>query len=127
MSIERIAIAVGVILAVLIAVRVGSYLLKRRHIGDRIAASGIPTILYFTTEDCAQCRAYQQPALEALQKIVGNLMVRKLDAVREKAMASRFNVMTVPSTVVVSADGTVQAVNYGLATTETLRRQLVSA
>ena len=127
MSIERLAIALGIMLAVLLAVRLGSYLLKRRHVGDRIATSGVPTILYFTTDDCAQCRAYQQPALDALQQFDGNVLVRKLDAVREKVMASRFNVMTVPSTVVVGADGTVQAVNYGLATTETLRRQLVSA
>lgn len=81
-----------------------------------------PTVLYFWSADCYQCRAAQAPTLEKL-KAEAAVHVVAVDAVAERSLADRFGVLTVPTTVVIAPDGGVRAVNHGFAPLATLRRQ----
>ena len=87
------------------------------------AAGEVPDILYFTGENCTVCRTHQEPALAKL----GPVRVDKVDAIAERELADRFQVYTLPTTVVMSAEGRALHVNYGYAPAQKLDRQLAEA
>ncbi|MGH2584008.1 MAG: hypothetical protein ACRDJE_03770, partial [Dehalococcoidia bacterium] len=88
-------------------------------------STGIARILYFTAERCVQCRLRQEPALRDLTAAApAPLRVEVLDAVRDRALAARYRILTAPSTVVVGADGRVAAINHGFAPAERIASQL---
>ncbi len=82
-----------------------------------------PYILYFTGASCSVCRTHQEPALARL----GDVRVDKVDAVAERTLADQFHVYTLPTTVVMAADGRALHVNYGFAPAPKLERQLAEA
>ena len=82
-----------------------------------------PYIIYFTGESCAVCRTHQEPALARL----GEVRIDKIDAVADRALADRFHVYTLPTTVVMASDGRALHVNYGYAPAPKLERQLAEA
>jgi hypothetical protein len=82
-----------------------------------------PYILYFTGEGCTVCRTHQEPALARL----AGVRVDKVDALADRALADRFHVYTLPTTVVMSSQGTALNVNYGYAAANKLERQLAEA
>lgn len=86
------------------------------------AGRGEPYVLYFSGPNCTICRTHQEPALSRLDGV----SVEKVDAVERSDLAQQFHVYTVPTTVVIGADGKPQAVNYGYAPAEKLRRQLAA-
>ncbi|MBI3287618.1 MAG: thioredoxin family protein [Chloroflexi bacterium] len=87
-----------------------------------------PTILYFTGAGCTQCHARQTPALEELRKdLAGQVNIVEIDALARRDLAGRFRVLTLPTTVVITDDSSVKAINHGFASTETLRAQLQQA
>lgn len=55
------------------------------------------------------------------------MRIDKVDAVAERTLADRFHVYTLPTTVVMSAEGRAVHVNYGYAAAKKLERQLVEA
>jgi thioredoxin-like negative regulator of GroEL len=98
--------------------------------GRRLVAEGVgstpssePYILYFTGDSCTVCKTHQEPALARLDGV----RVDRVDAVRERELADRFHVYTLPTTVVVAADGRPLHVNYGYAPATKLERQLAEA
>ena len=91
--------------------------------GPQGEAAGRPYVLYFSGPHCSICRTHQEPALKAL----GDVEVRKVDAIEERALADRYHVYTLPTTVVVGADGRPLHVNYGYAPATKLRTQLAGA
>ena len=96
---------------------------RLRSAGATAAPSSEPYILYFTGDGCTVCRTHQEPALAKL----GGVRVDKVDALAERTLADRFHVYTLPTTVVLSADGHPLHVNYGYATAPKLERQLAEA
>lgn len=82
-----------------------------------------PYILYFTGDSCTVCRTHQEPALARL----ADVRIDKVDAVNERTLADRFHVYTLPTTVVIGADGRPLHVNYGYAPAPKLERQLAEA
>ena len=82
-----------------------------------------PTVLYFWSHDCHQCRTAQAPALDRLAA-EGGAHVVPIDAVAERALADRFGVLTVPTTIVLDPSGEVRAVNHGFAPLPKLRAQV---
>ena len=82
-----------------------------------------PYILYFTGDSCTVCKTHQEPALARL----GGVRIDRVDAVAERSLADRFHVYTLPTTVVMAADGHALHVNYGYATAPKLERQLAEA
>jgi thioredoxin-like negative regulator of GroEL len=90
-------------------------------------SQGKPTILFFTAPYCTVCRYRQKPALEDLGgRLNGTLRILEIDASVDRAMAHRYGVWSLPTTVVVAPDGRVGAVNYGFAPAEQLRAQVES-
>ncbi|HEY8864853.1 MAG TPA: thioredoxin family protein [Candidatus Dormibacteraeota bacterium] len=96
---------------------------RARSVGAVAAPSSEPYILYFTGDGCTVCRTHQEPALAKL----GSVRVEKVDAIAERALADRFHVYTLPTTVVMSRDGAALHVNYGYAPAPKLERQLAEA
>ncbi|MGH7763243.1 MAG: hypothetical protein ACREOM_02360 [Candidatus Dormibacteraceae bacterium] len=118
--------AVGVVvLAAACLEIVRSQVARRRAIGATATAAPAsdPYILYFTGEGCTVCRTHQEPALARL----GPVRVDRVDAVADRTLADRFHVYTLPTTVVMSAEGRALHVNYGYAPAPKLERQLVAA
>jgi thioredoxin-like negative regulator of GroEL len=130
---ERLAL-LGLLLSGLaglwVAVAAGARYRRWRRV-DRMRnpelSQGKTTVLFFTGEHCSVCHFRQKPALEILKSSHnGDLRVVELDAVQENALARRFGVLSLPSTVVLAADGTVGAVNYGFAPSDQLNAQVAS-
>ena len=119
--------ALAVVGAVVLAAA-GLEVWRSRHARTRalgvVAAPAVdPYIVYFTGENCSVCRTHQEPALS---KLVG-VRIDKVDAVAERELADRFHVYTLPTTVVMSAEGRSLHVNYGYAPANKLERQLADA
>jgi thioredoxin-like negative regulator of GroEL len=96
---------------------------QRLTAGATATPAAEPYILYFTGESCTVCRTHQEPALARL----GDVRVEKVDAVADRALADKFHVYTLPTTVVMAADGRALNVNYGYAPAPKLERQLAEA
>lgn len=111
-----------------LVVRAGASVRRRRVIGSRREpglSQGRPTLLFFTGEQCSICKYRQAPAIELVKRdLAGPLRVVELDAAREEALVRRFNVLSLPTTVLLAPDGRVGAVNYGFAPGEQLRAQI---
>ena len=125
MSPQLWALAVA---AIVVAVVAGLETLRARRArrlaaGATTAPSSDPYILYFTGESCTVCRTHQEPALARLDGV----RIDRVDAVEDRDLADRFHVYTLPTTVVMGADGQALHVNYGYAPATKLQRQLVDA
>ena len=135
--IERLLIVAGVLLASLVAyLLVRGYLaLRRRRLLEIGLAPTVsrsagekdadrPTIVYFSTAACGRCRD-QARALEDLDaSLFGQVQVRKVDALAEPGLAAAYDVLTVPTTVVLDGAARPRAVNYGYAPASKLEAQL---
>jgi thioredoxin-like negative regulator of GroEL len=118
-----VAAAGAVVLAAVGLERWRSRRAQGRSIGVAAGQSAEPYILYFTGDNCSVCRTHQEPALS---KLLG-VRIDKVDAIAERELADRFHVYTLPTTVVMSAEGRSLHVNYGYAPANKLERQLVEA
>ena len=83
-------------------------------------------LLYFTTEQCVQCRFQQAPILAQLAAQV-DVAIHKLDAIEQEALARFYGIMTVPTTVVLDRELRPVAVNHGVAPLPQLRAQVERA
>ncbi len=87
--------------------------------------SGVPVILYFTTPECAPCKTIQRPALQRLQERLGSgLQVVEVNAAERPDLASRWGVLSVPTTFIIDAQGQLRHVNHGATRAEKLMKQL---
>ena len=87
-----------------------------------------PTLLYFSSPDCAPCILQQSPNLASLREALGDCVnFQEYDAVAHPDLARRYRVLTVPTTVVITPNGDVAAVNYGVTQADKLHRQLEAA
>jgi thioredoxin-like negative regulator of GroEL len=121
--------AVGVLLLVALALRAGQERQRRHLVGNVVDAEvDGPAILFFSGAACTICHTAQRPALDRLAPALdGRVAVREIDVAEEPSLAQRFKVMSLPTTVVVDADGRARAVNAGFAPAPVLQRQLVEA
>jgi hypothetical protein len=83
-----------------------------------------PYILYFTGDGCTVCKTHQEPALARLG---AGVRVDRVDALVQRELAERFQVYTLPTTVVMAPDGKALHVNYGYTPAPKLERQLMEA
>ena len=118
-----LAVAGAVVLAAACLELYRSRRARRLSAGATSTPSTEPYILYFTGDSCTVCRTHQEPALAKLASV----RVDRVDAVAERALADRFHVYTLPTTVVMAADGHALHVNYGYAPAPKLARQLADA
>ena len=128
-SFLRLVWAVGII-----ASGLGIYWLATRAIlararsasrGVNIFAAGSPSILYFTTPDCVPCITVQRPALEKVKTALGEqFQVVEVNAYEQPDMAKKWGVLSVPTTIILDANGNPHHVNFGATAAEKLLKQL---
>ena len=128
MSLDRL-LALGVvalgIAAAWMGLRWNFRQIARRGAGDLVQDGGFPVVLAFSTADCVPCKTVQKPALDELRgRFRDQVQVREVDATIEPALARRLGILTVPSTVVIDAQGAIMAVNQGPVGWEKLAGQL---
>jgi len=90
---------------------------------SELLQSDQPTVLYFTTAECSQCRFRQSPILDQIEQQFG-IHVVTVDAADQPEIAAFYGVMTVPSTVLLDRERRAVAINHGLATAPRLQQQL---
>jgi thioredoxin-like negative regulator of GroEL len=101
-----------------------------RHVErDPLLASAnlmLPTVVYFTTPECAPCRLQQSPIFEQLQAESGlfGLQVVRVDATQNPEAARRWRVFSVPTTFVLDSHGQPRFVHNGVVDAQTLKREL---
>jgi thioredoxin-like negative regulator of GroEL len=121
--------AVALIALAAVALRAGQAS-QRRHLLGQVVEPDVqgPAILFFSGAACTICHTAQRPALDRLAPALdGRVAVHEVDVAEDPALAQRFHVMSLPTTVVVDAEGRARAVNAGFAPTPVLERQLVEA
>jgi thiol-disulfide isomerase/thioredoxin len=83
------------------------------------------TLVYFTTPTCAPCKTVQRPAIQKLTQTLGSaLHVIEIDTTERPDLASRWGVMSVPTTFVIDPNGKLRHVNHGVTRAEQLLIQL---
>lgn len=130
--IERLVLASVLLVLGFVAYKV----LRHYHIHKTTATSlhdpilsdlkqGVPAVVYFTTPGCIPCVTQQQPALNRLQTQLGEgVQVIKIDASENSEVADRWGVFSAPTTFILDHQKKVREVNYGVADTPKLIRQL---
>lgn len=89
---------------------------------------GAFVLVYFTTPSCAPCKSVQRPAINKLSEILGeSLQVLEIDASQKPEVASRWGVLSVPTTFVIDPLGHVKHVNHGVTRADKLLMQIHSA
>jgi thioredoxin 1 len=101
----------------------------RRKVAQSIkpveAAPGVPTLLYFSADYCAPCQLQQTPIVDKLAAELGeSVVVKKYDVTEHPELASRYQVLTLPTTIVLNREGQVAHLNYGVASQAKLEAQL---
>lgn len=134
---QRIDISFIVFLSMYAGVRLftktqGHRLRKRGNGAGRDSGlqPGHPRLLYFWTEECAPCRAQEREINQARKRLEVSgvhLAVDKLNAHSEKLFTERFNIMTVPTTVVLDPNGAVVGWNPGLTRASRLINQVAKS
>jgi hypothetical protein len=135
--IERVfmlLILAGVVALLLVAGRAVIAAKRRRALAAEPLASaatgdeaGRVRLLAFSTPHCQQCHLLQKPALEDVVGRNSAVEIVPIDALEQPELAARYGILTVPSTVVLTADGRAAAVNYGYAPAKVLLEQIGAA
>ena len=125
------------ILIILLALGYVAYRIFTKHQLQKASASittdaifetaeiGIPTIVYFTTPNCVICKTTQQPALQRLKTQLGQgVQIIQIDAYEQPDAASRWGVMSAPTTFVLDKDLQPRVVNNGVVDEKLLTQQL---
>ncbi len=125
---ERIIILGFVLTLLTILVKKISYtkIILNKNLPDNldIPDSELPTVLYFWTEQCVQCKSSQKPALQRLQRNRGRFNLVDINAFEKEDIVSSFKIRTVPSTVIISRDKKPVFVNNGFRSEKELIEQL---
>ena len=83
------------------------------------------TLVYFTTPSCVPCKTVQRPAIQKASQILGDaLQVLEIDASERPDLATRWGVLSVPTTFVIDKNGKVRHINHGVKRTNQLLLQI---
>ena len=84
-----------------------------------------PNLLYFTADFCATCKFQQTPIVERIANELGDaIAVTQIDVSSQPQLATRYKVLTLPTTVVLDSTGQVKHINYGVTPKTKLELQL---
>lgn len=82
-------------------------------------------ILAFSSDDCRQCHTLQTPVLKRVLEAKGDVVsVIDVDAPSSPELTQQYQVLTVPTTVILDATGKAHAVNYGFINAQRLLTQI---
>ena len=93
-----------------------------------IVPPGKPAVVAFSAPYCRDCHTLQEPALARLEQTLNQpVNIKQLSALDYPELVEQLGILTVPSTVVIDAKGTVRHLNLGYASDAKLREQLAQA
>lgn len=126
---ERLIIAAAVAL-LSVGVYLGFKLMHRTRLARKAPdlprgwQPGAPGILYFASRTCTPCRAQGRAVEKIGEGTDRTLNLVKIDVDGDPELAGDWDVITVPTTVVLDSGGRIHTINHGAASEEKLRRQL---
>ena len=137
MPLDRLLLVVLVTALVVLAGLIVRWWIRRTAASVRARLAPLPhpatettapvTLLNFSSPQCGTCHRVQKPLVEKVSAQFANqVVVVEVDALAQADLARAYRVLTVPSTVIITGNR-VQEMNYGLASAETLDRQLRAA
>jgi thiol-disulfide isomerase/thioredoxin len=92
---------------------------------SELIPTGKPAVLAFSAPHCRDCHTLQAPALERLRaQLHDRATIASVSALEHPQLVEHLGILTVPSTVVVDAQGVVRHLNLGFASDAKLREQL---
>lgn len=98
-------------------------LLGQRHRRRATAVAGgaaRPRLLYFYGDHCAGCHTQAR----FLDRLAGAIPIERIDVGRKPDVAEQYGIFTLPTTLLVDAQGAVRHINYGVTDNKRLHRQL---
>lgn len=98
-----------------------------REVSVEPVADLMPRVITFTGDWCTACRTQKVIIDTVVAEWNQPVDVAYVDVLAELSLARQFNVLTVPTTVVAGADGTIAGINRGLVDGDRLRAQLAAA
>ena len=118
MILERLAVALGLILAGYFAYRLYGWIVMRRLARAELGLDGYtigkPAILYFTDPGCAPCHAIQDPALKQIASQYGErLQIIEVQALERPDLTNTWGVLSLPTTFIIDAKGHPRGINHG--------------
>ena len=125
---DRLLITLGLIGLLALGYAVFSWIQRRQATaaGRRESTAsdgpGRARVLYFRSDECVSCATQARLFGELDQGTLS--LIEKVDVDREKDRAAAYNVMTLPTTVVMDQTGEVKHINYGVVPPRRLKRQL---
>jgi thiol-disulfide isomerase/thioredoxin len=130
----RLGILVLVALVAWLLVLLGKHIVEGRRqlalaampVAQLVPDTSVSTIriLSFSSEDCRQCKL-QAPILQRVVEMHKEVIsITEIDAPAAPELTTRYQVLTVPTTVVLDAHGKAHAINYGFANTQKLLQQI---
>lgn len=125
----RLALALGLIALGYISYRLLNAAMLNRGRKSRAGLEGFipgkPGILYFTMEGCLPCQTTQRPALKELSAWLGDrIQIIEVDVVAQTQLAKNWQVISVPTTIILDPQGSARHINHGVALAGTLNNQL---
>jgi thiol-disulfide isomerase/thioredoxin len=120
---------------ILILAGFGIYFLYNRILSRRagkkllaelgLSQLGTFLIIYFSSPTCVPCKMIQRPALNRVMEMMeGGVQVLEIDTSENLELASRWGVLSAPTTYVVAPNGKIRFINHGVVRTEKLLLQL---
>ena len=115
---ERLALAIVLILAGYLAYRLYGWLVMRRLARTELGLDGYmlgkPAILYFTDPGCAPCHTIQDPALKQVASQYGErLQIIEVQALERPDLTNTWGVLSLPTTFIIDAKGHPRGINHG--------------
>ncbi len=131
MLLERLALALALILVGYLAYRLYGWFVLRRLARAGLSLDGYklgkPAILYFTDPGCLPCQTVQDPALEQVASQYGErLQIIKVQALDNPHFTDSWGVLSLPTTFIIDARGRPRGVNHGVARAPRLVDQLTA-
>ena len=118
MLVERLALALGLILAGYLVYRLYRWFVMRRAARAELGIDGYtlgkPAILYFTDPGCAPCHTIQDPALKQVASQYGErLQIIEVQALERPDLTNTWGVLSLPTTFIIDAKGHPRGINHG--------------
>ena len=86
---------------------------------------GKPALVYFYSDKCVSCRYLQKPEISKLSADYGDsVQIFDIDTIRNPELASRWGILSLPTTLILDAKGKAKHINHGAVKAVKLRQQL---
>ena len=114
---------IGGTIAIAAAIKYRSHT-KASNAAPEYTRAGLPTLIYFWSPTCAECRSSQSRIVDAVSSEADGFEVVRVNVHDAPEKAKAFGIFTVPTTVVLDSGGKVHAINTGGVDQATLRSQI---